>query len=120
MEMLMHQATGAPGEPTLESVMRLLADPTRRSLYERIVEEREITVSALADAAPVSQPAVSQHVRALRQAGLVTERRQGRNIFYSADPAGLAPLVDWLDVYGAFWRERITALRTLLQEIDPK
>jgi DNA-binding transcriptional ArsR family regulator len=63
---------------------------------------------------------VSQHLKALRTAGLVSERRQGRNALYRSDPRGLEPLVDWLDHYAIFWRDRFTALRGLLQEIDPK
>jgi DNA-binding transcriptional ArsR family regulator len=66
----------------------------------------------------VSQPAVSQHLRALREADLVVERREGRNVHYRAQPRGLAPLVDWLGIYAAFWRERFANLETLLQEID--
>lgn len=102
----------------LTSVMRSLADPTRRGLFQRIVVARETTVSALTDVVPISQPAVSQHLKALRQAGLLSERRDGRNIFYSADPEGLAPLVDWLDHYAVFWRDRFDALKILLKEMD--
>jgi DNA-binding transcriptional ArsR family regulator len=99
-------------------VMRTLADPTRRAIYERIVTAGEIGTSALTRGAAVSQPAVSQHLRALREADLVVERREGRNVHYRAQPRGLAPLVDWLGIYGAFWRERFANLETLLQEID--
>lgn len=101
-------------------VLRTLADPTRRSLYEAIVSRGETTVIDLTRGANVSQPAVSQHLKALRTARLVNERREGRNNYYSATPDGLAPLVDWVGHYGAFWRDRMTALKTLLSEIDPK
>jgi DNA-binding transcriptional ArsR family regulator len=74
--------------------------------------------TALTRGAAVSQPAVSQHLRALREAGLVAERRAGRNTHYRAQPRGLAPLVDWLGVHAAFWRERFANLETLLREID--
>jgi DNA-binding transcriptional ArsR family regulator len=107
--------------PELEDtglVMRTLADPTRRALFERIVLSGEATVGALTRAGSVSQPAVSQHLRALRQAGLVAERRQGRNVHYRANPEGLTPLVDWLAHYGAFWRDRFVDLKALLQEMD--
>ena len=67
----------------------------------------------------VTQGAISQHLRSLKQAGLVIERPEGRNVFYRAQPEGLAPLVDWMDHYGAFWRERFDSLRSLLKEIDP-
>src|SRR5262249_11387376 len=86
--------------------------------YERIVASGEIGTSALTHGAAVSQPAVSQHLRALREADLVVERREGRNVHYRSQPRGLAPLVDWLGVYGTFWRERFANLETPLQEID--
>jgi DNA-binding transcriptional ArsR family regulator len=103
----------------IATVMRALADPTRRCIFERIVTAGEITVAALTRAGAVSQPAVSQHLRALKDAGLIAERREGRNAHYRADPRGLAPLVDWLAVYGLSWRERFANLRELLKEIDP-
>ena len=67
----------------------------------------------------VTQGAISQHLRSLKQAGLVIERPEGRNVFYRAQPEGLAPLVDWMGHYGVFWRERFDSLRSLLKEIDP-
>jgi DNA-binding transcriptional ArsR family regulator len=100
------------------AVMRALADPTRRGIFERIVEADEITVVALKRASSVSQPAVSQHLRSLKEAGLIVERRAGRNTHYRAAPEGLAPLVDWLGIYGLFWRERFANLKELLKEID--
>jgi DNA-binding transcriptional ArsR family regulator len=100
-------------------VMRALADPTRRAVLERIIEAGEITAGTLVQHADVSQPAVSQHLRALREAGLVFERRDGRHINYRANPHGLAPIIDWLAFYGSFWRERFTNLAKLLKELDP-
>jgi DNA-binding transcriptional ArsR family regulator len=98
--------------------MKTLADPTRRAVFERIARQNEVTAGALVKRARVSQPAVSQHLRALREAGLVSERRAGRNVFYSADLRGLAPLIDWLGVHAVFWRERFDNLEKLLQEMD--
>jgi DNA-binding transcriptional ArsR family regulator len=105
-------------EANLATVMRALADPTRRGIFERIVKADEITVVELTRGSAVSQPAVSQHLRALKEAGLIAERRDGRNARYRAEPQGLAPLVDWLGIYGLFWRERFANLRELLKEID--
>jgi DNA-binding transcriptional ArsR family regulator len=104
--------------PDIAAVMRVLADPTRRALFEQIAEAGEITVGALTERNDVSQPAVSQHVRALREAGLLGERRDGRLTHYRCEPGGLEPLVDWLGFYGAFWRKRFANLRTLLKEMD--
>ena len=82
----------------LTSVMKTLADPTRRAVFERIAGEREVAATALVKGLKVSQPAVSQHLRALRDAGLVTERREGRHIYYRPAPKGLVPLHDWLEI----------------------
>ena len=106
-------------QPDIATVMRTLGDPTRRTVYEHIVEAGEATVGALARRSTVSQPAISQHLKALRSAGLVSERRAGRNVHYRVEPRGLEPLIDWLGVYGAFWRERFANLEALLKEIDP-
>src|SRR3954468_23508762 len=103
----------------IDTVMRALADPTRRAVYERITRADEITVLELTRGSGVTQGAVSQHLKSLKQAGLVAERPQGRKVYYRAEPAGLAPLVDWISHYGAFWRERFADLRNLLKEIDP-
>jgi DNA-binding transcriptional ArsR family regulator len=99
-------------------VMRVLADPTRRAVFEQIVEAGELTVGALTHRNDVSQPAISQHVRALKEAGLLGERRDGRLIHYRCEPRGLGPLVDWIGHYGIFWRERFANLRTVLKEMD--
>jgi DNA-binding transcriptional ArsR family regulator len=100
----------------LTSVMKTLADPTRRAVFERIAGEPEIAATALTKGLKVSQPAVSQHLRALRDAGLVMERREGRHIYYRPAPKGLAPLLDWLNHYQAFWRERFENLEEFLKE----
>ena len=99
-------------------VFRVLADPTRRSLFERLVDEGELSVAALTAQAGVSQPAVSQHLAALKGAGLVGEQRSGRNVLYRVDPDGLRPLVDWLAHYAVFWRDRFDALERTLDEME--
>ncbi|KNY14470.1 MULTISPECIES: ArsR/SmtB family transcription factor [unclassified Shinella] len=104
---------------TITTVMRALADPTRRAVFERIVHSDEITVVELTRSSTVTQGAISQHLKALKKAGLVSERPEGRNVYYRAEPGGLEPLADWMSHYGVFWRERFTNLRTLLKEIDP-
>jgi DNA-binding transcriptional ArsR family regulator len=104
---------------TIDTVMRTLADPTRRAVFERIVKSSEITVAELTRGSGVTQSAISQHLRSLKDAGLITNRPEGRNVHYRADPRGLAPLVDWMALYAVFWRERFADLRELLKEIDP-
>ena|SRR5579872_1904902 len=103
----------------ISTVMRTLADPTRRAVFERIVGADEISVSELTRGSGVTQGAVSQHLKSLKLAGLVAERPEGRNVYYRAEPQGLAPLVDWMGHYAVFWRDRFANLRTLLKEIDP-
>lgn len=103
----------------LNTLMRALADPTRRAVYERIAGAGEITVAELTRGSGVTQGAVSQHLKSLKQAGLVLERPEGRHVYYRTQPEGLAPLAGWMDHYAVFWRERFADLRTLMKEIDP-
>jgi DNA-binding transcriptional ArsR family regulator len=103
----------------IDAVMRALADSTRRAVFERIVGAGEITVVELTRGSGVTQGAISQHLKSLKQAGLVAERPEGRRVYYRAQPEGLAPLVGWMSHYGVFWRERFAKLRKLLKEIDP-
>ena len=100
------------------SIFRTLGDPTRRAIFERLSRDGEQTVHALTDFAGVSQPAVSKHLGMLKLAGLVRDRRQGRETHYSAVPEGLVPLIDWLGFYGAFWRDRFDRLEDLLKRMD--
>ena len=102
-----------------DELFRALGDPTRRAIFERLVSEGEQTVCALTDHAGISQPAVSKHLGVLKSAGLVRDRPKGRQVHYSAEPKGLEPLVDWMKLYGAFWRDRLGQLEDLLDRMDP-
>jgi len=99
------------------AVFRALADPTRRAVFEALAGA-EMTVGQLTSGFDVSQPAISQHLAALRTAGLVRERREGRYAYYRIDPAGLTPLAAWVDRYRAFWPRRIERLKTVLKGMD--
>jgi DNA-binding transcriptional ArsR family regulator len=101
-----------------DALFKTLADPTRRAIFERLTRYGEQTVHALTGPAGVSQPAVSKHLGVLKLAGLVRDRRKGRETHYSAEPQGLAPLVDWMSLYGAFWQNRFDRLETLLKRMD--
>jgi DNA-binding transcriptional ArsR family regulator len=101
-----------------DAVLKTLADPTRRAIFERLARGGEQTVRVLTGHSGVSQPAVSKHLAVLRLAGLVRDRREGRQTHYSAEPQGLAPLMDWIGLYGAFWRDRFDRLETLLNRMD--
>lgn len=127
--------TPSPGAPPIDTpatsisvpqpapvtlIMRALADPTRRAMFERIAGGgAEFSVAELTRGSGVTQGAVSQHLKALRLAGLVAERPEGRNVYYRAQPDGLVPLVDWISHYRLFWRQRLDALRDVLKDIDP-
>ncbi len=99
-------------------VFKTLADPTRRAIFERLIQDGEQTVRALTDRSGVSQPAVSKHLSVLKTCGLVRERPEGRSVHYSAEPQGLAPLIDWLGFYGAFWNDRFNRLETVLERME--
>jgi len=100
-------------------VFRALADPTRRAIFEELTRQGEQTVHALTRYAGVSQPAVSKHLTVLERAKLVRHRREGRETHYRAQPYALAPMVDWLNHYGAFWRDRFDQLENLLKRMEP-
>jgi DNA-binding transcriptional ArsR family regulator len=103
-------------EPT--AVLKSLSDPTRRAIFERLSRQGEMTVHALTEPSGVSQPAVSKHLGALKVVGLVRGRRDGRETYYSAEPKALAPLIDWMNFYSAFWHNRFDRLEQLLNRMD--
>ena len=99
-------------------LFRPLADPTRRALFERLCRDGDLTVTALTAQAGVSQPAVSKHLRVLKQAGLVRDRQAGRQTHYSARLDALAPLTDWTRQMTGFWQARFDDLDDLLNRMD--
>ena len=104
--------------PQTDAIFKALSDPTRRGIFERLCREGEQTVVALTRHAGISQPAVSKHLAALKLAGLVTDRPDGRQTHYSARPAALQPLNDWTLDMAAFWRGRFDKLENLLNRMD--
>ncbi len=88
-----------------------LADPVRRELVA-LLAHGEVAAGELADRFPVSRPAVSRHLRVLREAGLVTARSDGRRRLYALDPRPLRELDDWLEPYRDRWARRLDALDT--------
>jgi DNA-binding transcriptional ArsR family regulator len=97
-----------------DRVFRALANPSRRAIFERLTTG-EAAVRDLTASFCISQPAVSQHLAVLREAGMVTERRDGRLAYYRVEPRGLRPLVDWITRYQA---DRLDRLQALLKEMD--
>jgi DNA-binding transcriptional ArsR family regulator len=95
-----------------QAALAALADPTRRAVLER-VRRAPRSVKEVADRQPVSRPAVSQHLAALKRAGLVSERRDGRRRVYRLDPAGLAPLRRYVE---QLWDDVLAAYATAAEE----
>ena len=98
-------------------IFHALADPSRRAIFESLTRG-EAAVNALTARFNISQPAVSQHLATLKDAGLVQGRREGRQVYYRVDPHGMKPLIDWIAHYRAFWTERAVRLNRLLETMD--
>ncbi len=96
--------------------MTALGDPTRQAIFERLVE-RPRPVGELAGELPVSRPAVSQHLKVLRDAGLVAERAEGTRRVYRLNPAGMAALRDQLE---AFWHRALDGYQDVVEEHEEK
>jgi DNA-binding transcriptional ArsR family regulator len=92
-----------------------LGDPTRRAIFERVAAAPS-AVGEIARGLPVTRPAVSQHLKVLKEAGLVTDRRDGNRRIYQADPDGVAALRDQLD---RFWNQALANFKELVEQ-DPK
>jgi DNA-binding transcriptional ArsR family regulator len=103
---------------TPDVLFKILADPTRRAVFERLCRDGEQTVRALTDQSGVSQPAVSKHLGILKLAGLVRDRHEGRQTHYSAQLDALAPLIDWTSQMAGFWQSRFDQLEDLLKRMD--
>lgn len=100
-----------------DKIFQALADPSRRAIFESLTSG-EAAVKDLTARFAISQPAVSQHLAALKEAGLVSGRREGRCVYYRVEPDGMKPLIDWIAHYRAFWLERVDRLEKLLEDMD--
>ena len=96
-------------------IFQALADPSRRAILESLTRG-EAAVKDLTARFDISQPAVSQHLATLRDAGLVNGRREGRCVYYRVDPRGMKPLIEWIAHYRAFWTEHVGRLEELLDD----
>ena len=100
-----------------DRIFQALADPSRRAILESLTRG-EAPVKELTARFDISQPAVSQHLATLKDAGLVNGRREGRSVYYRVDPRGMKPLIDWIAYYRAFWTEHVDRLEELLERMD--
>jgi|SRR5687768_515856 DNA-binding transcriptional ArsR family regulator len=101
----------------IDKVFVALADPSRRAIFESLTRG-EAAVKDLTARFDISQPAVSQHLAALKDAGLVHGRREGRLVYYRVESRGMKPLIDWIAYYRAFWTEHVDRLERLLEKMD--
>ncbi len=100
-----------------DRIFHALADPSRRAIFESLTRG-EAAVKDLTARFDISQPAVSQHLAALKHAALVTDRREGRCVYYRVAPRAIKPLVDWIARYRVFWTEHVYRLEKLLERMD--
>ena len=100
-----------------DRIFYALADPSRRAIFTSLTRG-EAAVNELTARFDISQPAVSQHLATLRDAGLVDARREGRNVYYRVQPRGMKPLINWIAHYRAFWPDRVGRLERLLEDMD--
>ena len=98
-------------------IFQALADPSRRAIFESLTRG-EAVVKDLTARFDISQPAVSQHLATLKDAGLVSGRREGRCVCYRVEPRGMKPVIDWIMHYRAFWTEHVDRLEELLEKMD--
>ena len=97
-----------------EATFNALADPTRRAVLD-LLRQGSQPAGRIAQAFPVSRPAISKHLRLLRRAHLVQERRQGRHRFYHLNPAPLKAVDSWLEHYRVFWTASLTNLKAFVE-----
>src|SRR5215472_5226865 len=99
-----------------ETTLAALSDPTRRLVFERVLIAPQ-PVGAIAEGLPVSRPAVSQHLKVLKEAGLISERRQGTKHLYVANPQALGELRTAIE---AMWREALAGMAAQITKEDER
>jgi DNA-binding transcriptional ArsR family regulator len=104
------------GAPPQADVYAAIADPTRRALLLRLAEKGEKNVSELLEPFSISQPALSKHLRILREAGLVLSRKQGRLRLYAIEARKLRDVYDWVAQFERYWDKKLDALGTYLDK----
>ena len=102
-----------------QATFRALADPSRRAVLD-LLRRGSLSAGQIAQSFPVSRPAVSKHLRLLRRANLVEERRQGRNRIYRLNTGPLRAVDSWLEQYRMFWQTSLTNLKALVESEGAK
>lgn len=101
---------------TIDTIFAALANPTRRELLRLLRDEGQQPVQRLADHFAMQRPSISEHLKVLRDVGLVGEHRQGRQRYYYLEGAPLREIQEWLAPYERFWQDRFANLERLLAE----
>jgi DNA-binding transcriptional ArsR family regulator len=110
--------SGTPGGPGgADEVLAAMADPTRRRLLEHLAASGGATATDLADGLPISRQAVVKHLAVLGRAGLVTARRQGREVRYLARPDGVAATARWMAALAADWDQRLAEIKSIAEAL---
>lgn len=94
-----------------------IADPTRRAIIS-LLAERELTINDIATAFEISRPAISKHLRVLREAGLVVEEKRGREHIQHFNGAALQPVANWVKTYEVFWDRKLAALKARVEDLE--
>src|SRR5271166_5097985 len=109
-----HRTVTYSADQMTEAAFQALADPTRRAVLD-LLRRGSQPAGEIAQAFPVSRPAISRHLRLLRRAHLVQEHREGRNRVYQLNPEPLRAVDSWLDQYRRFWKMNLTSLKTFVE-----
>ena len=110
------RASVTVGVRPVRDVYSAVADPTRRRLLRLLAETDELPLHEMTARFPVGRTAVSKHLAVLKEAGLVVDRKVGRETLYRLNPAPLREIQEWVSFYDRFWTERIDRLKGLLEE----
>lgn len=102
-------------ESAKHDVFQALADPTRRKML-KLLSQQEMPVMAISGHFPISRTAVSKHLRVLSDAGLVMERKVGRETRYNLNPEPLHEIKDWLQYFELFWENKLNALKLFVED----
>ena len=98
-----------------QSAFRALSDPTRRDIL-RLLTQQDMTIAEVTDQFDITRPAVKKHLTILQEGNLIQVQAKGRERVNSLNPAGMAPVLDWLEYFNTFWDDRLSSLKTIIEK----
>jgi DNA-binding transcriptional ArsR family regulator len=98
-----------------QSAFRALSDPTRRDIL-RLLATQDMTIAEVTDRFDITRPAIKKHLTILQEGNLIHVQAKGRERINSLNPAGMAPVLDWLEYFNTFWDDRLSALKTVIEK----